>query len=172
VPSCGPDPTAGASRLSRGSRLDGPSALAESCVHHPDAGTGPPLRFDLHPDRCRRTNTPKQPSHPGSTQIATDPDVARMSCPSRSKRSVVRTMSSCNGVPTIWAIKPIRTAGCAIRISCNGEPAALAVPLKESMGCTTETSCNAVPTRRSLRQYPGWRDRHAWTRATFTGPRK
>ena len=31
-------------------------------------------------------------------------DVARMSWPSRSKRSVVRTMSSCNGVPTKWAI--------------------------------------------------------------------
>jgi hypothetical protein len=32
-------------------------------------------------------------------------DVARMSWPSRSKRSVVRTMSSCTGAPTVWAIK-------------------------------------------------------------------
>jgi hypothetical protein len=99
-------------------------------------------------------------------------DVARMSWPSRSKRSVVRTMSSCNGVPTIWAINPIKTAGCATKTSCNGEPAAVAVPIEESTGCAVERSCNAVPTRRALRQYPGWRDRHACTRATFTGPRK
>ena len=99
-------------------------------------------------------------------------DVARMSWPSRSRRPVVRTMSSCNGVPTIWAIKPIRTAGCAIKTSCNGEPAGAAVPPANSTGCAVETSCNAVPTPRALRQYPGWRDRHAWTRATFTGPRK
>ena len=95
-----------------------------------------------------------------------------MSWPSRSKRSVARTMSSCNGVPTIWAIKPIRTAGCSVKTSCNGDRAALAVSTAEPMGCAIETSCNAVPTRRPLRQYPGWRDRHAWTRATFTGPWK
>jgi hypothetical protein len=47
-------------------------------------------------------------------------DRLRMSWPSRSKRPVARTMSSCNGVPTIWAIKPIRTAGCAVKASCNG----------------------------------------------------
>jgi hypothetical protein len=38
-------------------------------------------------------------------------DMARMSCPSRNNRSVVRTMSSCSGVPTRWAIKPMRTTG-------------------------------------------------------------
>src|SRR6516162_3602507 len=42
----------------------------------------------------------------------------------------------------------------------------------EPMGCAIETSCNAMPTRRPLRQYPGWRDRQARTRATFTGPWK
>jgi hypothetical protein len=40
------------------------------------------------------------------------------------------------------------------------------------MGCAIETSCNAGPVRRPLRQYPGWRDRQARTRATFTAPRK
>src|SRR6202030_1879239 len=86
-------------------------------------------------------------------------DVARMSWPSRSRRPVVRTMSSCNGVPTIWAIKPIRTAGCAVKTSCNGDHAALAVSMGGPMGCAIETSCNAGPARRPLRQYPGWRDR-------------
>src|SRR5215471_13721372 len=43
------------------------------------------------------------PSGTGAT--ARTADVARMSWLSRSKRSVVRTMSSCNGVPTMWAIK-------------------------------------------------------------------
>jgi hypothetical protein len=38
-------------------------------------------------------------------------DVARMSWLSRSNRSVVRTMSSYNGVLTLWAIKPIATIG-------------------------------------------------------------
>ncbi len=63
-----------------------------------------------------------------------------------------RTMSSCNGVPTIWAIKPIRTAGCAVKTSCNGERAALSVLPVESVGCAIETSCNAAPARRPLRQ--------------------
>ena len=42
----------------------------------------------------------------------------------------------------------------------------------QSLDTPIERSCNAVPTRRARRQYPGWRDRHACTRATFTGPRK
>ena len=61
-------------------------------------------RLVIDHDRLRR-------QAPGVAARAAD--VARMSWPSRSKRPVVRTMSSCNGVPTIWAIKPIRTAGCA-----------------------------------------------------------
>jgi hypothetical protein len=36
----------------------------------------------------------------GTGVAARAADVARMSWPSRSKRCVVRTMSSCNGVPT------------------------------------------------------------------------
>ena len=48
-------------------------------------------------------------------------DMARMSWPRRNKRSAVRTMSSCCGVPTRWAIKPMRTAGCAVMRSCSGE---------------------------------------------------
>src|SRR5215470_3603586 len=98
-------------------------------------------------------------------------DVARMSLPSRSKRSAVRAMSSCNG-PTKWAIKPIRTAGCGDKSSCNGEPALLSVLPAEPRGCAVETSCNAGSTSRPLRQYPGWRDRHACTRATCTVPWK
>src|SRR6516162_2236828 len=77
---------------------------------------------------------------------------ARMSWPSRSKRSVVRTMSSCNGVPTIWAINPIKTAGCANKRSCNAGPAKLIVLFVKSMGCANERSCNATPARRLLRQ--------------------
>jgi hypothetical protein len=110
--------------------------------------------------------------HQARDCAARSADVASMSCTSSSKRTVVRTMSSCNGVPTIWAIKPIKTAGCSVKTSCNGEPAGGAAPITESTGCAIERSCNAAPTRRALRQYPGWRDRHAWTRATFTGPRK
>src|SRR5215813_823807 len=98
-------------------------------------------------------------------------DVARMSLPSRSKRAAVRAMSSCNG-PTKWAIKPIRTAGCADKSSCNGEPAISPVLPTGPMGCAVKTSCNAGSTSPPLRQYPGWRDRHARTRATCTGPRK
>jgi type IV secretory pathway VirD2 relaxase len=52
------------------------------------------------------------------------------------------------------------------------EHAVSSVLSAEPMGCAVETSCNAGAARRSLRQYPGWRDRHACTRATFTGPRK
>ena len=37
---------------------------------------------------------------------------ARMSWPRRSNRPAVRAMGSCNGVPTRWAINPIKTAGC------------------------------------------------------------
>ena len=122
--------------------------------------------------RTSRNRSPPAPPS-GAGVAARAADVARMSWPRRSKRPAVRTMSSCNGVPTIWAIKPIRTAGCAIKTSCNGDPAAVAVPTSRlPTGCAIERSCNAVPTRRALRQYPGWRDRHAWTRATFTGPRK
>src|SRR5215471_3160548 len=98
-------------------------------------------------------------------------DVARMSLPSRSKRAAVCAMSSCNG-PTKWAIKPIRTAGCADKSSCNGEPAKSSVLSAEPMSCAVETSCNAGSISSPLRQYPGWRDRHACTRATCTGPRK
>src|SRR6516225_78948 len=61
---------------------------------------------------CRTARNRSRPAPPSGTgAIARAADVARMSWPSRSKRPVVRTMSSCNGVPTIWAIKPIRTAG-------------------------------------------------------------
>src|SRR5262245_28344876 len=56
-------------------------------------------------------------------------DRARISRPRRSNRSVVRTRSSCSGVPTRWAIKPIRTAGCAVRTSCNGDRTSLVVLL-------------------------------------------
>src|SRR5262249_46024088 len=52
--------------------------------------------------------------------------MARMSWPRRNKRSVVRTRSSCSGVPTRWAIRPIRTAGCAVMTSCNGDRTKLA----------------------------------------------
>src|SRR5215469_8117675 len=76
---------------------------------------------------------------------------ARMSRPSRSKRPVVRAISSCNGVPAIWAIKPIRTAGCATMISCNAGPAKSALRFAESIGCVNERSCNATRLRR-LRQ--------------------
>ena len=55
--------------------------------------------------------------------------------PSRNKRSVVRAISSCNGVPTIWAIKPIITAGCAVMISCDGDRTALAVSTTEQGQC-------------------------------------
>jgi Transposase, Mutator family len=54
----------------------------------------------------------------------------------------------------------------------HGDHAALVVSTAEPMGWAIETSCNAGPTRRPWRQYPGWHDRHAWTRATFTAPRK
>ena len=67
-------------------------------------------------------------------------------------RPVVRTISSCNGEPTIWAIKPIRTAGCADKTSCNGDRAASAVSIVKSMGCAIETSCNAAPAPRPPRQ--------------------
>jgi hypothetical protein len=40
-------------------------------------------------------------------------DAVRMSCPSADE---------CRIVLTIFAIKPIRTAGCAIKLSCNGQP--------------------------------------------------
>jgi hypothetical protein len=46
-------------------------------------------------------------------------EAARMSCPIRSNRCATGTMSSCIGVPTRWAIKPSRTAGCPDMISCN-----------------------------------------------------
>ena len=78
-----------------------------------------------------------------------------MSWPSRSKRSVVRTMSSCNGVPTIWAINPIKTAGCANRRSCNAGLAKLIVLFVKSMGCANERSCNATQARRLLESWKG-----------------
>jgi hypothetical protein len=100
--------------------------------------------------------------------------VARRSWPSRSRRSALRAMSSSNVVPTIWAIKPIRTARCASKISCNGVCAELAVSFvkptgcaimrscngvcavlfvsdAEPMGCATKRSCSATPARRPLR---------------------
>src|SRR5215831_9853273 len=77
---------------------------------------------------------------------------ARMSWPSRSKRSVVRAISSCNGVPAIWAIKPIRTAGCANMTSCSAGRAKSIVLFVESTSCANERSCNATPAHRRLRQ--------------------
>ena len=97
-------------------------------------------------------------SRPGSaaTPVA---DVARMFWPSRSNRSVVRKISSCNGVPTICAIKPIKTAGCAVKIFCNGGHAAWPVLIAESMGCAIERSCNAGPTQAGARvlRFHRWR---------------
>ena len=78
-------------------------------------------------------------------------DLERISWPSRGKRSVVRMTSSCNGVPTIWAINPIKTADCAIKRSCNGGLTGLAVWIAEPIGCSAERSCNAVSARRPLR---------------------
>jgi hypothetical protein len=98
-------------------------------------------------------------------------DMARMSWPRRNKRSVVRTMSSCSGVPTRWAIKPMRTAGCAVKRSCSGERTKMPVLAMEPTGCVIETSLSAVGGREALRQYPGWRARQAWLRARCTGPR-
>ena len=79
-------------------------------------------------------------------------DMARMSWPRRNKRSAVRTMSSCCGVPTRWAIKPIRTAGCAIMRSCSGDRTKKAVLPIEPIGCVVETSLGAPPARWDLRQ--------------------
>ena len=73
---------------------------------------------------------------------------ARMSWPSRSRRSVVRTMSSCNGVPATWAINPIKTAGCTNMRSCNAELAKSIVLFVESMGCANERSCIVTQRRR------------------------
>lgn len=67
-------------------------------------------------------------------------------------------MSSCNGVPTIWAIKPTRTAGCADMTSDHTK---LAVSPDKPITCAIETSCNARRGRRALRQYPGLPDRPA-----------
>src|SRR5262245_38687829 len=79
-------------------------------------------------------------------------DMARMSWPSRNKRSVVRTMSSCNGVHTRGAIKRIRKTGCAVKTSCNGDRMKLAVLRATSTDCPVETSCSAVVGRCPLRQ--------------------
>jgi hypothetical protein len=46
----------------------------------------------------------------------------------------------------------------------------VASPLACERCALTDTS--AAPWQAALRQCPGWRDRHACTRATFTGPRK
>ena len=67
-------------------------------------------------------------------------DMARMSCPRRSKRSAVRTMSSCCGVPTRWAIKPMRTAGCAVKRFCGGERMKMPVLSTEPIACAVKTS--------------------------------
>src|SRR5215470_779060 len=83
------------------------------------------------------------------------PDMARMSWPRRSKRSVVRTMSSCCGVPTRWAIKPMRTAGCAIKRSCSGERTKMPVSPMEPIACGVEGSLGALWGQGDLRQYPG-----------------
>src|SRR5215471_4561623 len=62
-------------------------------------------------------------------------DVLRSGRGPRSNRLVVRTMASCNGVPTRWAINPIKTAGCAVKRSCNGVPATSAVSIAQSTAC-------------------------------------
>ena len=61
----------------------------------------------------------------------------------------------------------MRTAGCATMTSCNAGCAKSALRFAESIGCANERSCNATRLRR-LRL----RDRHAFTRPTFTEPRK
>jgi hypothetical protein len=78
--------------------------------------------------------------------------MARMSWPRRNKRSVVRTMSSCCGVPTRWAIKPIRTAGCAVKRSCSGERAKMLVLSMEPIACVVKTSLCALRGCGDLRQ--------------------
>src|SRR5215475_6211340 len=79
-------------------------------------------------------------------------DMARMSWPRRNKRSVVRTMSSCCGVPTRWAIKPIRTAGCAVKRSCSGERTKMLILSMEPIACVVKTSLLALRGCGDLRQ--------------------
>jgi hypothetical protein len=91
----------------------------------------------------------------GRATACADPtsEAARMSWPRRNKRSATRTMSSCSGVPARWAIKPIRTAGCAVKRSCNGELTEMAVLSTAPMPCAVERSLSAVRRHGALRQY-------------------
>ena len=91
--------------------------------------------------RRSRNQSPPVPQSAGCARGAV---VARRSWPSRSRRSALRAMSSSNVVPTIWAIKPIRTARCASKISCNGVCAELAVSFAKPTGCAVMRSCNGV----------------------------
>ena len=80
-------------------------------------------------------------------------------------------IASRDDVLTRWAIKPIRTAGCAdktlITVGSRHRPFC-----QQAQGVAPLRHLVTQDRGRFLRQYPGWRDRHACTRATFTGPRK
>ena len=78
-------------------------------------------------------------------------------------------MSSCNAMPVILEINPIKTAGCVIKESCNGRYVDLIVSLVFTVGCAIKGSCNAIL---DFFQYPGFSFLHSWTRITFSGLRK
>ncbi len=110
-----------------------------------------------------------------------------MSCPSCSSRVTAEAMSSCNVLPQMWAIKPMRTVGWAFKKSCNGGASSVVEALQdffrgseasagrdaEASGSNIKVSCIADSiSGAGLRWlYPGCSCRQALTRATASGPR-